>query len=207
VRPVSEADTARVIASACGALGSCRDYLFNTIHSLEGFEIHDHHLNRIAHLVSADSTNHPQHHSGPAGCTKDGRGGDGERHRVRPGDCSAFRRGRGRPAAARQVVERLHRTSRVPSRGPLGVTDRGWSAGGILRHPLTPAAWFLRDPAMRTRRTMNVSITPELEQLVADTVASGRYGSASEVVRAALRLFEEQERRSARNRPCVQPGS
>ena len=54
--------------------------------------------------------------------------------------------------------------------------------------------------SMRTRRTMNVSITPELEQLVADTVASGRYGSASEVVRAALRLFEERERRTARNR-------
>jgi antitoxin ParD1/3/4 len=60
---------------------------------------------------------------------------------------------------------------------------------------------------MRTRRTMNVSITPELEQLVADTVASGRYGSASEVVRAALRLFEEQERRSARNRPTAASGS
>jgi cation transport protein ChaC len=58
VRPVSEADTARVIASACGALGSCRDYLFDTIHGLEGFEIHDHHLDRIAHLVRADSTNH-----------------------------------------------------------------------------------------------------------------------------------------------------
>jgi antitoxin ParD1/3/4 len=42
---------------------------------------------------------------------------------------------------------------------------------------------------------MNVSITPELEQFVARTVASGRYGSASEVVRAALRLFEESERR------------
>jgi glutathione-specific gamma-glutamylcyclotransferase len=52
VRPVSEADTARVIATACGALGSCRDYLFDTIHGLEGFEIHDHHLNRIAHLVN-----------------------------------------------------------------------------------------------------------------------------------------------------------
>jgi cation transport protein ChaC len=51
VRPVSEADTARVIATACGALGSCRDYLFDTIHGLEGFAIRDHHLNRIAHLV------------------------------------------------------------------------------------------------------------------------------------------------------------
>ena len=47
----SEIDTARVIATACGALGSCRDYLFDTIHGLEVFGIHDHHLNRIAWQV------------------------------------------------------------------------------------------------------------------------------------------------------------
>jgi antitoxin ParD1/3/4 len=44
-------------------------------------------------------------------------------------------------------------------------------------------------------RTMNVSLTPELAAFVQDRVASGRYGSASEVVRAALRLLEEDERR------------
>lgn len=41
---------------------------------------------------------------------------------------------------------------------------------------------------------MNVSLTPELEKFVADKVASGRYASASEVVREALRLLEEHER-------------
>jgi antitoxin ParD1/3/4 len=41
---------------------------------------------------------------------------------------------------------------------------------------------------------MNVSLTPELERLVSRRVASGRYGSASEVVREALRLLEERER-------------
>ncbi len=41
---------------------------------------------------------------------------------------------------------------------------------------------------------MNVSLTPELEKFVTDTVARGRYGSASEVVRAALRILEEEER-------------
>lgn len=40
---------------------------------------------------------------------------------------------------------------------------------------------------------MNVSLTPELERLVSRRVASGRYGSASEVVREALRLLEERE--------------
>ena len=51
VRPVSEADTARVIATAAGALGTCRDYLFETIRGLEGFGIHDRHLMQIARLV------------------------------------------------------------------------------------------------------------------------------------------------------------
>jgi antitoxin ParD1/3/4 len=41
---------------------------------------------------------------------------------------------------------------------------------------------------------MNVSLTPELEQFVTDTVATGRYSSASEVVRSALRILEEEER-------------
>jgi antitoxin ParD1/3/4 len=40
---------------------------------------------------------------------------------------------------------------------------------------------------------MNVSLTPQLAKLVNDQVASGKYGSASEVVRAALRLLMEQE--------------
>jgi antitoxin ParD1/3/4 len=41
---------------------------------------------------------------------------------------------------------------------------------------------------------MNVSLTPLLERSVADSVASGRYRSASEVVRAALRLLEKDEK-------------
>jgi antitoxin ParD1/3/4 len=51
---------------------------------------------------------------------------------------------------------------------------------------------------MRTRKTRNVSLTPELEALVDRKVASGRYRSASEVVRAALRLLDERERRMER---------
>jgi len=41
---------------------------------------------------------------------------------------------------------------------------------------------------------MNVSLTPELEKFIHDTVANGRYNSASEVVRASLRILEEEER-------------
>lgn len=44
---------------------------------------------------------------------------------------------------------------------------------------------------------MNVSLTPELDKFIADKVASGRYTSASEVVREALRLLEEHEKSRA----------
>lgn len=41
---------------------------------------------------------------------------------------------------------------------------------------------------------MNVSLTPQLEELVQRKVESGLYGSASEVVREALRLLDEHDR-------------
>jgi len=40
---------------------------------------------------------------------------------------------------------------------------------------------------------MNVSLTPRLKALVEERVRNGRYGSASEVVREALRLLEDVE--------------
>lgn len=46
---------------------------------------------------------------------------------------------------------------------------------------------------------MNVDLTPQLEEMVRQKVDSGLYSSASEVVREALRLMEEQDRlRAAR---------
>ena len=41
---------------------------------------------------------------------------------------------------------------------------------------------------------MNVNLTPQLEDLVRVKVSSGMYTSASEVVREALRLMDEQDR-------------
>ena len=40
---------------------------------------------------------------------------------------------------------------------------------------------------------MNVSLTQELEDMVKDKVRGGLYGSASEVIRAGLRLLREQD--------------
>lgn len=41
--------------------------------------------------------------------------------------------------------------------------------------------------------SMNVSLPPELEARVRQRVKSGMYGSASEVIREALRLFDAYE--------------
>jgi len=48
---------------------------------------------------------------------------------------------------------------------------------------------------MATRKTLTVSLTPELERFVASRVSSGKFVSASEVVREGLRILEEREAR------------
>lgn len=42
---------------------------------------------------------------------------------------------------------------------------------------------------------MNISLTPELEQLVADKVTSGMYRTSSEVIREGLRLLRVRDER------------
>jgi antitoxin ParD1/3/4 len=41
--------------------------------------------------------------------------------------------------------------------------------------------------------TRNINLTEHLDHFIDHQVASGRYGNASEIVREALRLLEEQE--------------
>jgi antitoxin ParD1/3/4 len=40
---------------------------------------------------------------------------------------------------------------------------------------------------------MNISLTPRLEAMIREKVESGSYNAASEVVREALRLLEEED--------------
>ncbi len=58
--------------------------------------------------------------------------------------------------------------------------------------------------------TLNVSLTPQLEDFIKAKVSSGMYNSASELVREALRLLEErdkiQEIRLEALREAVQKG-
>jgi antitoxin ParD1/3/4 len=49
---------------------------------------------------------------------------------------------------------------------------------------------------MANRTTVNISLTPELGAFLQSRVKSGRYQTTSEVVREALRLLEQQERKA-----------
>jgi antitoxin ParD1/3/4 len=53
---------------------------------------------------------------------------------------------------------------------------------------------------------MNVHLIPELEQLVRTKVQTGRYNSASEVMREALRLMEERDLVKAEVRKKIAAG-
>jgi len=56
------------------------------------------------------------------------------------------------------------------------------------------------------RRVMNISLPRQLEELVKQKVASGLYTSASEVVREALRLLDDYERRRSSLRRDIEAG-
>jgi len=53
---------------------------------------------------------------------------------------------------------------------------------------------------------MNISLTPELEQLVIEKVKTGMYQTASEVVREGLRLLRERDHRLDALRRDVRAG-
>jgi antitoxin ParD1/3/4 len=55
-------------------------------------------------------------------------------------------------------------------------------------------------------RTTSVTIGPQLDDFVGKLLATGRYGSTSEVVRSALRLLELQEHHLAALKSAITAG-
>ena len=54
---------------------------------------------------------------------------------------------------------------------------------------------------MAIRTTLNVSLSLELGEYIEEQIRKGRYRTASELVRTALRLLQDKDRRAEKNRP------
>jgi antitoxin ParD1/3/4 len=59
---------------------------------------------------------------------------------------------------------------------------------------------------MTTTKTTSIALGEHFNAFVASQVSSGRFGSASEVVRAGLRILEERETRLATLRAALEEG-
>jgi antitoxin ParD1/3/4 len=59
----------------------------------------------------------------------------------------------------------------------------------FANNAILSATALARFPAM----PMNISLTPHLEEMIREKIATGSYNSASEVVREALRLLEQAD--------------
>lgn len=55
-------------------------------------------------------------------------------------------------------------------------------------------------------RTTTVALGPHYENFIQSTISSGRFNNTSEVVRAALRLLEDDEARWAALRAAIDEG-
>ena len=88
------------------------------------------------------------------------------------------------------IVDFLFRRGRSSSRGRCRSDDREQSAGQRPGSHRTIRGWILSETG---ETPMNVTLTPDLEQIVARKVASGAFSTPVEVIRASLQLMEEEE--------------
>lgn len=55
-------------------------------------------------------------------------------------------------------------------------------------------------------RTTSITIGSQLDEFISQLIATGRYGSTSEVVRSALRLLEKEEKQTLALKMAIDAG-